>query len=143
MNSTYGISRVVVTGDKCGSTYKTAKVIVSQLLHFTWYCLFQLFELCHPRTVSLVYGTADFITNASLLASQSVLLLARTKDRQQLSPRTQLGLASGPCQIIQHITLANANLMHKRLIRLLHSSTSTCFEQYLAHPQEVELYFNP
>jgi hypothetical protein len=26
------------------------------------------------------------------------------------------------------------------LIHLLQSSTCTCFEQYLAHPQEVKLY---
>ena len=32
------------------------------------------------------------------------------------------------------------NLMHKFLIYLLQSSTCTCFEQYLAHPQEVKLY---
>jgi len=29
------------------------------------------------------------------------------------------------------------NLMHKFLINLLESSTCTCFEQYLAHPQEI------
>ena len=27
-----------------------------------------------------------------------------------------------------------------RLLHLLQSSTCTCFEQYLAHPQEVKLY---
>jgi len=32
------------------------------------------------------------------------------------------------------------NLMHKLLIHLLQSSTHTCFEQYLAHPQEVKLH---
>jgi len=32
------------------------------------------------------------------------------------------------------------NLMHKLSIHLLQSSTCTCFEQYLAHPQEVKLY---
>jgi hypothetical protein len=31
MNSTKGISRVVVTGDKCGSTDKIAKILVSLL----------------------------------------------------------------------------------------------------------------
>ena len=31
------------------------------------------------------------------------------------------------------------NLMHKFLVHLLQSSTCTCFEQYLAHPQEVKL----
>jgi hypothetical protein len=31
------------------------------------------------------------------------------------------------------------NLMHKFLIHLLQSSTCTCFEQYLAHHQEVNL----
>ena len=33
------------------------------------------------------------------------------------------------------------NLMHKILIHLLQSSTCTCFEQYLAHSQEVKLYY--
>jgi hypothetical protein len=33
------------------------------------------------------------------------------------------------------------NFMHKILVRLLQSSTCTCFEQYLAHPQEVKLFF--
>jgi len=33
-----------------------------------------------------------------------------------------------------------ANLMQKFLIHLLQSSTGTCFDQYLAHPQEVKLY---
>jgi len=39
------------------------------------------------------------------------------------------------------ITLANDQLnAHIFLIHLLQSSTCTCFEQYLAHPQEVKLY---
>jgi hypothetical protein len=29
--------------------------------------------------------------------------------------------------------------MHKFLVHLLESSTCTCFEQYIAHPQEVKL----
>jgi len=39
------------------------------------------------------------------------------------------------------ITLANDQLDAQILIHLLQSSTCTCFEQYLAHPQEVKLYF--
>jgi hypothetical protein len=38
------------------------------------------------------------------------------------------------------ITLANYQLDTQILIHLLQSSTCTCFEQYLAHPQEVKLY---
>jgi len=39
------------------------------------------------------------------------------------------------------ITLANDQLDAQRfLIYLLQSSTCTCFEQCLAHPQEVKLY---
>ena len=38
------------------------------------------------------------------------------------------------------ITLANDQLDAQILIHLLQSSTCTCFEQYLAHPQEVKLY---
>ena len=38
------------------------------------------------------------------------------------------------------ITLANDQLDAQILIYLLQSSTCTCFEQYLAHPQEVKLY---
>ena len=32
------------------------------------------------------------------------------------------------------------NLMHKFLINLLQYSICTCFEPYLAHPQEIKLY---
>jgi len=39
------------------------------------------------------------------------------------------------------LTLANDQLdAQTLLIHLLQSSTCTCFEQYLAHPQEVKLY---
>ena len=38
------------------------------------------------------------------------------------------------------ITLANGQLVAQMLIHLLQSSTCTCFEQYLAHPQVVKLY---
>jgi hypothetical protein len=38
------------------------------------------------------------------------------------------------------ITLANDQLDEQILIHLLQSSTCTCFEQYLAYPQEVKLY---
>jgi len=38
------------------------------------------------------------------------------------------------------LTLANDQLDAQILIHLLQSSTCTCFEQYLAHPQEVKLY---
>jgi hypothetical protein len=39
------------------------------------------------------------------------------------------------------ITLANVQLDAQTfLIHLLQSSTCICFEQYLAHPQEVKLY---
>jgi hypothetical protein len=38
------------------------------------------------------------------------------------------------------ITLANDQIDAQILIHLLQSSTCTCFEQYLAHPQEVQLY---
>ena len=38
------------------------------------------------------------------------------------------------------ITLANDQLDAQVLIHLLQSSTCTCFEQYLSHPQEVKLY---
>ena len=38
------------------------------------------------------------------------------------------------------ITLANDQLDAQILTHLLHSSTCTCFEQCLAHPQEVKLY---
>jgi len=38
------------------------------------------------------------------------------------------------------ITLANDQLGAQILIHLLQSSICTCFEQYLAHPQEVKLY---
>jgi len=38
------------------------------------------------------------------------------------------------------ITLANDQPDAEILIHLLQSSTCTCFEQYLAHPQEVKLY---
>jgi len=37
-------------------------------------------------------------------------------------------------------TLANDQLDAQIFIPLLQSSTCTCFEQYLAHPQEVKLY---
>ena len=37
-------------------------------------------------------------------------------------------------------TLANDKLDAQILIHLLQSSTCTCFEQYLAHPEEVKLY---
>jgi len=37
------------------------------------------------------------------------------------------------------VTLANDQLEAQILIHLLQSSTCTCFEQYLAHPQEVKL----
>jgi hypothetical protein len=39
------------------------------------------------------------------------------------------------------INLANDQLDAQFLIQLLQSSTCTCFEQYLAHPQEVKLYY--
>jgi hypothetical protein len=39
-----------------------------------------------------------------------------------------------------NITLANDQLDAQILIHLLQSSTCTCFEQYVAHPQEVKLY---
>jgi hypothetical protein len=42
-----------------------------------------------------MYGTANFISTASSLAAQSVLSLARMKDRLELSPWIQPGLASG------------------------------------------------
>jgi hypothetical protein len=38
------------------------------------------------------------------------------------------------------ITLANDQPDAQIFIHLLKSSTHTCFEQYLAHPQEVRLY---
>jgi hypothetical protein len=38
------------------------------------------------------------------------------------------------------LTLANDLLGAQILIRLLQSSTCTCFEQYLDHRQEVKLY---
>ena len=38
------------------------------------------------------------------------------------------------------IILANDQLDAQIIIHLLQSSTCTCFEQYLAHPQEVKLY---
>jgi hypothetical protein len=38
------------------------------------------------------------------------------------------------------LTLDNDQLDAQILIHLLQSSTCTCFEQYLAHPQEVRLY---
>jgi len=38
------------------------------------------------------------------------------------------------------LTLANDQLDEQNLVHLLQSSTCTCFEQYLAHPQEVKLY---
>jgi len=38
------------------------------------------------------------------------------------------------------ITLANDQYDAQILIHLLQSSTCTCFEQYLVHPQEVKLY---
>jgi phosphate/sulfate permease len=38
------------------------------------------------------------------------------------------------------ITLVNDQLDAQMLIYLLQSCTCTCFEQYLAHPQEVKLY---
>ena len=41
---------------------------------------------------------------------------------------------------ISNSTLANDQLDAQILIHLLQSSTCTCFEQYLAHPQEVKLY---
>jgi hypothetical protein len=37
-------------------------------------------------------------------------------------------------------TLATDQLDAQILIHLFHSSTCTCFEQYLVHPQEVKLY---
>jgi len=40
--------------------------------------------------------------------------------------------------IVKCLTLANDQLDAQ--IHLLQSSTCTCFEQYLAHPQEVKLY---
>jgi len=43
-----------------------------------------------------------------------------------------------PCILVQPQSMTK--LMHKFLIHLLQSSTCTCFEQYLAHPQEVKLY---
>jgi len=39
-----------------------------------------------------------------------------------------------------NITLANGQLDAQNLVNLLQSSTCTCFEQYLAHHQEVKLY---
>jgi len=41
---------------------------------------------------------------------------------------------------LQIKTLTNDQLDAQILIHLLQSSTCTCFEQYLAHPQEVKLY---
>jgi hypothetical protein len=38
------------------------------------------------------------------------------------------------------ITLANDQPDAQILIYLLHSSTYTCFEQYLVHSKEVKLY---
>jgi len=38
------------------------------------------------------------------------------------------------------VTLANDQLDARILMHLLQSSTCTCFEQYLAHPQAVRLY---
>jgi hypothetical protein len=38
------------------------------------------------------------------------------------------------------ITLTNDQLDAQILIHLLQSCTCTCFEQYLAHPQQVKLY---
>jgi hypothetical protein len=42
--------------------------------------------------------------------------------------------------IMQILMLANDQLDAQILVHLLQSSTCTCFEQYLAHPQEVKLY---
>jgi hypothetical protein len=41
---------------------------------------------------------------------------------------------------LNFLTLANDQLDSQFLIHLLQSSTCTCFEQYLAQPQEVKLY---
>jgi hypothetical protein len=38
------------------------------------------------------------------------------------------------------VTLGNDELDAQILINILQSSTCTCFEQYLAHPQEAKLY---
>jgi len=38
------------------------------------------------------------------------------------------------------MTLANDQLDSQLLVHLLQLSTCTCFEQYLAHPQEFKLY---
>jgi len=38
------------------------------------------------------------------------------------------------------ITLVNDQLDAQILVHLLQSSTCTCFEQCLAHPQDVKLY---
>jgi hypothetical protein len=42
-------------------------------------------------------------------------------------------------ELLRIISLAYDQLDAQILIDLLYSSTCTCFEQYLAHPQEVKL----
>jgi hypothetical protein len=37
-------------------------------------------------------------------------------------------------------TLANDQIDAQFFLRLLQTSTCTCFKQYLAHPQEVKFY---
>jgi hypothetical protein len=56
--------------------------------------------------------------------------------------RKNISCASFDVSLTVHlsITLANDHLEYKSLRHLLQSSTSTCFEQYLAHPQEDKLY---
>jgi len=55
-------------------------------------------------TKQTVSGTASFVTTASSLQSQSLLYLAHTKACQQLSPHTQLAIASGSLSLSKHKT---------------------------------------
>ena len=53
-----------------------------------------------------MYCTEHLINTASLLMPQCYLTcLAHTKSCKELSPRTQLGLASGPPALLTHKTL--------------------------------------
>jgi len=77
MTPTRGISRVLVTGDTMvGLSTLITEVTVSHLQCLLALTLFGSYELYLPKTKSTTYGTADSITTASSLTSDSILSTA-------------------------------------------------------------------
>ena len=104
MNCTHGLSGEVVRVDVSVGLLTIAEVMLSLSLHVYWHCLFHSCMLYLPKQSPLCNGTASYITTASSLQSHFFLYLVRTLACQQLSPHTQLAIASGSLLLSNHKT---------------------------------------